>query len=152
MHWLVGIVIIISTLLVYLAPTVAVAAEESPASADPTSQTATDCNKGSSFFGLPTWYKYLEFEQIEGTCSVKVDDKGQAVTLVLLAIGEIMLYVSGFLAVIFVIVGGFKYIISQGEPQNIANSRKTILNAIIGLVIVLISAQLVKFIATKIGG
>lgn len=110
---------------------------------------SSDC-KGNSFFGLTPWYKYLEFDS---SCNlIPLSETEGVIYLILLAIAELMLNIAGFLAVVFVLYGGFKFITSQGEPQNIANSRKVILNALIGLVIALLASQFVKFIALKIGG
>jgi hypothetical protein len=49
-------------------------------------------------------------------------------------------------AVIYIIIAGFQFITSQGEPQQIAKARQTILFAVIGLVIAL-SAELIVFFA-----
>ena len=47
-------------------------------------------------------------------------------------------------AVIYIIVAGFQLITSQGDPQQIAKARQTILFAVIGLVIA-ISAEVIIF-------
>lgn len=114
------------------------------------SKTAADCNKAKTTFMLTPWYKYLTFND---QCIVDTKTDGaKVIFLVMLAIAELLLNIAGLVAVVFVVFGGFKFIIAQGEPQNIANSRKTILNALIGLGITLIAAQIVKFIAFKLGG
>lgn len=106
--------------------------------------------KGNSFFGLTPWYKYLNFDS---SCNLLPLNQTEGVVyLILLAVAELLLNIAGLLAVVFVVYGGFKFIFSQGEPQNIANARKVILNALIGLVIALFASQIVKFIALKIGG
>lgn len=113
-------------------------------------KTAEECNKAKTTFLLTPWYKYLTFND---QCIVDTKADGASVVfLVLLAIGELLLNIAGLVAVVFVIFGGFKFITSQGEPQNIANARKTILNSLIGLGIALIAAQIVKFVASKLGG
>src|SRR4051794_33287381 len=88
--------------------------------------------KGIKF--IPTWYKYLDSSTVSGKCTPKIvfpDDLDK----IALAIAEIMLRVGAIIAVAFVIYGGFQYILSQGEPDKIANARKTIINAIVGLAI-----------------
>lgn len=97
---------------------------------------------------LPPWYKYLEAEDASKVpCSPKFvfpDDIGK----ILLAIAEILLRVGGLVAVGFVIYGGFKYILSQGQPENAANALKTIINALIGVGI----AVSATFIVNLVGG
>jgi hypothetical protein len=115
-------------------------------------KTAAECQKGS-FFGLPTWYKNFNFDD---ECTPRLPqssgktDVGKTVSAILLAVFEILLRIGGLVAVGFVIVGGFKYITSQGEPERAKNARGTILNAVIGLVITLVAAPLVSFLATRL--
>lgn len=49
---------------------------------------------------------------------------------------NILLFVTGAVAVIFVILGGFKYITSSGDPKKAEEARKTVINAMIGIIIV----------------
>jgi hypothetical protein len=98
---------------------------------------------------LPTWYKYLDSETVAGKCTPKIifpDDLGK----IGLAIVEIMLQLGAMIAVGFVIYGGFQYLMSQGESDRVANARKTILNAVIGLVICMLATGIVTFIAGQL--
>ena len=51
---------------------------------------------------------------------------------------------------VFVMVGGARYITSQGEPENIKAAQQTILNAIIGGIIALLASGIVAFIGRTI--
>lgn len=117
-----------------------------------TSNFAAACNAtGGDFFGLPTWYKYLKFDTTGGACSVAFafpDD----LPLVGLAIVDILLRIAVLVAIGYVIHGGIKYTISQGEPQAIANARETIIGALAGLAIAMIATVIVSFIGNKLGG
>jgi cytochrome bd-type quinol oxidase subunit 2 len=55
----------------------------------------------------------------------------------------------GVAAIIMIIVGGFKYITSQGESANTAGAKNTILYAIIGLVVVALAQVIVRFVLTR---
>jgi hypothetical protein len=108
---------------------------------------AVACNPGSGGLFLPTWYKYLEGAQDEtGRCEILLNFPND-IGRILLAVIEIMLRVGGLVAVAFVIYGGFRYITSQGEPDNTKSARQTITNAIIGLVITLVATATVAFFA-----
>jgi Type IV secretion system pilin len=111
---------------------------------------SAQCQK-NSFFGLPTWYKYLDvvYDSTSESCVItnKGDDAVSVGFLIGLAVFEILLAIAGLLAVVFVTYGGYKFIIAQGEPDKIAGARKTILNALIGLVIAVLASQIVAFIA-----
>ena len=55
----------------------------------------------------------------------------------------------GIVAVLMIIVGGFRYIISGGDTGNVTSAKNTILYAIIGLIIVVFAQFIVKFILSK---
>lgn len=55
----------------------------------------------------------------------------------------------GIIAVIMIIVGGFKYITSGGESNAVSGAKKTILFAIIGLIIVVLAQVIVRFVLAK---
>ena len=63
---------------------------------------------------------------------------------------EIILRIGSVVAIGFVIFGGFQYIISQGEPERIKNSRTTIINAIVGLVVTIFASAIVSLIGNAI--
>lgn len=60
--------------------------------------------------------------------------------------------VAGGLGIIFVIIGGLRYVLSNGDPKDIALAKGTIIYAIIGLVIALTAFMAVSFIAQRLGG
>lgn len=53
---------------------------------------------------------------------------------------------AGVIAVIMIIVGGFKYITSQGDATQAANARKTLIYAIAGLVVVVFAQVIVRYV------
>lgn len=119
------------------------------------SSVSAACNPRAGGGGLPipTWYEYLPGKQDPTTKKCVPDTEGlggTAVLLIMFAIFDIILFIVGFGAVIFIIYGGFKLLTSTGEPQKIAAARTTLLNALIGLVIALIAAQVVGFIAGRL--
>lgn len=110
-------------------------------------KSAADC-QSKSFFGIPTWYEYLSFDN---DCNV-VTDAANSTILILFAAMDILLYIGGFIAAFYIIYGGYQFILAQGAPDKISSARQTILNAIIGLVIVIVASQIAGFIAKRIAG
>lgn len=108
------------------------------------------CAQGDK--GLPSgvfvpWYEYLEGEDVDGKCRpVLGDDYVKSVSLIALAIIDTLMRISGILATAYLIWGAIQYITSQGDQNGIANAKNTILNAIVGLVIVLLSIGVVQFV------
>lgn len=101
---------------------------------------------------FPTWYNGLttgsecELKDIgnNGGGQVPIID---FVVRVLMNIIEMVLQLVGYAAVAFLIVGGFQYITSAGDSGHMASAKKTILNAIIGLVISIFSVAIVNVAA-----
>lgn len=79
------------------------------------------------------------------------DNSGAGITgTIKLAVNVLSLLV-GIAAVIMIIIGGFKYITSQGESSNTASAKNTVLYAIIGLIIVALAQLIVRFTLDKVG-
>jgi hypothetical protein len=58
----------------------------------------------------------------------------------------------GVVAVIMIIYGGFKYITSGGDSNNVSGAKNTIIYAIIGLVIVALAQLIVHFVLNTSSG
>jgi hypothetical protein len=111
--------------------------------------------KGGDFLGFPKWYKYLEGDRIRDDkntdiviCSPRLDSLDQ-IYLIVAALIEVLLRISALVAMGYVIWGGVEYLMSQGDPDKTARARKTIINALIGLVISITAATVVSFFAGK---
>lgn len=59
---------------------------------------------------------------------------------------QIIFGVIGALAVLFIVVGGFKLSMSQGDPQKIAKARGTIIYAVAGLILALLAEVVVTYV------
>jgi len=60
--------------------------------------------------------------------------------------------VVGVVAVIMIIIGGFRYITSGGDSSNVSGAKNTIIYAIIGLVVVALAQFIVQFVVNKVTG
>lgn len=111
---------------------------------------AAPCNDfNKTILGIPTWYKYLEGEEIAGKCKPIINASVDTLPIGL-AVLEAAITLGGVVAAALVFVGGFKYVLAQGEPDKAANARKTVINAMIGLVIVIVATRVVSFIANRL--
>lgn len=112
--------------------------------------TAENCTQASGgLLSFPTWYKYLDPQFVDNECQISFvfpDDIGA----VLLAVFEIVLRVASMISIGFVIYGGFRYILSQGDPESTKGARQTIINALIGLVVTIFAAAIVNVIARNL--
>lgn len=68
----------------------------------------------------------------------------------LLNIIKVVLGVLGFVAVVFIIMGGFTYVMSNGDSAKLTKAKNTILYAVIGLVVALLAFAIVNFILDNV--
>jgi hypothetical protein len=62
---------------------------------------------------------------------------------------NVLSVVVGIVAVIMIIIGGFRYITSGGKQESVTAAKNTILYAVIGLVIVALAQVIVRFVLTR---
>ncbi|MDO4967309.1 MAG: pilin [Candidatus Saccharibacteria bacterium] len=126
----------------------------------PSEASALDCEH--SILGLRPWYAGLTTTAKDSTgtetCVIKSpgqisSDNPQASyfwTIVLNISADISL-IAGYVAIIFMVYGGYKYIMSTGEPGKVAMAKSIITNALIGLVIAILATVIVNTILMVIG-
>ena len=61
-----------------------------------------------------------------------------------------ILYIVGIVAVIMLIVGGIKYVISGGDSKKVTDAKNTVLYAIIGLVVAFLAFAIVNFVISAL--
>lgn len=83
-----------------------------------------------------------------GTASIdcSTQGSGQSVAALATRIVNLLSIIVGVVAVIMIIVGGFRYITSGGESGNVSGAKNTLIYAIVGLVIVALAQFIVHFV------
>jgi hypothetical protein len=71
---------------------------------------------------------------------------GNDVTALIKKIINILSVLIGAIAVIMIIIGGFRYVTSGGKQESVTAAKNTILYAIVGLVIVALAQVIVHFV------
>lgn len=59
---------------------------------------------------------------------------------------------SVLLVVISVIIAGFKYIFSKGDEEKVKEATKTLVFALVGMILVFIAPIIVKFVLSNLAG
>ena len=67
------------------------------------------------------------------------------------AIVNTLVLFASIIAVIAIIIGGYQYITSAGNPEKAAQAKNTLLYAIIGLIVVYSAYLIISLIASRIG-
>lgn len=73
-------------------------------------------------------------------------DSGQ-----LRAIVNMVLGIMGAVAVLIIVVAGFKLISSQGDPSQVATARNTVIYSLIGLIVIMFAFAIVNFVVQGVG-
>lgn len=133
---LVAFVTVVSLLAVPIFPSTALAQATKP------------CDGGSNQLTLlPAWYKGLTCND-HGTPQIGTGENGlrDFIFKIILNLIEAMLYIVGYIALGMIIWGGFKYMLFGDNSGGVEGAKKTIQNAVIGLVISIFSITIVNFI------
>lgn len=113
---------------------------------------------------FPAWYDGLTCEDSQGGVSImSPGDAGLAgndastgkrfgtwATIIAMNVVRLILYVVGYASIGFIIFGGFKYMLNGDNSGGTVAARKTIQNAVIGLVLSIMSVSIVTFIVSRV--
>ena len=126
---------------------------QAPAYAAGAGSPAGGGNCGGRFLTFPTWYNGLINTS---TCDMLAPGKNGAPEIqgyifrIVLNVVEILLQIVAYVSAGYIIYGGFKYLTSPSDSNKVAAGRKTIQNALIGLVISFLSIAIVSLVAGNI--
>ena len=115
---------------------------------------AAKCTAPDTLFAIPAWYKGLQKDDFSiktignptagNTDTVKIET---FITRLALNIIQALMVIVAYVTIFFIIKGGFGYMTSAGSSDGMASARKTITNAVIGLVIAILAASIVNAVA-----
>jgi hypothetical protein len=83
-------------------------------------------------------------------CQDQVGTPSNPIFTTLNLVIDIISSIAGFVAVVMIVVSGLQMVSSSGNSEKISNARNTILYALIGLIVVVLSRILVLFILKKV--
>ncbi len=63
---------------------------------------------------------------------------------------NLLLFISGVIAVLVIVIGGIRYITSDGDPAAASKAKNTIIYALVGLVIAIMSYSIVNFVIGRV--
>lgn len=109
------------------------------------------CTK--AFLGFRPWYQGLPADL--SNCTVASPTEAQLpafVWTIVLNILADLFGVIGYLSIIFVIYGGFLFIMAHGDPGKVAKGKKTLTAAVIGVGIALLASVIVNAIIGVLSG
>ncbi len=85
-----------------------------------------------------------------GAEAAKGEDQGDSLTGIFQTVVNIMLFLVGAVAVIMLVIGGIRYVISGGNQDQVTGAKNTIMYAIIGIVVAFLAYAAVSFVTTNL--
>ena len=113
----------------------------------PVSANSVNPSCESRFLLIPPWYRGLTEGQ---DCAIQGPTDGDGITgyitKIVLNIIEMAIIIVGYIAAFFIISGGFRFLTGGSDPSAVEKARKSITNAVVGLVIALAAVAIVNFV------
>lgn len=72
------------------------------------------------------------------------------VTVAFSSIANVLIVLVGAISVIMVVIGGLRYVLSGGDPSGTKDAKNTVLYALIGVAVAILSFAMVNFVISKI--
>ena len=122
------------------------------------SYAATSCDN-ARFITMPAWYRGLT-KEAGGGCEIDITQAGNdenkggsigpAIYLIALNVGEMMMHIASYVAIAFVFVGGYRFMISSANADVNARARKTIINALVGLAVSMLAIGIINLLFDRL--
>ena len=62
---------------------------------------------------------------------------------------NVLLYILGAIAVIMIVIGGLRYVISGGDASQVQSAKNTILYALVGIIVAILAYAAVNFVVNS---
>ena len=64
---------------------------------------------------------------------------------------NVLLFILGAVAVIVIVIAGFRFVVANGDTNAVSSARNAILYAVVGLIIAILSYAIVNFVVKNLG-
>jgi FtsH-binding integral membrane protein len=142
------ILAVLANVFFIASPTFATSIAPTTTTPAPTFATLGDC--GKSFLTFKPWFNGLcddannTIAPPDTFTTSTTNGLTVFVWVIVLNVIAILLQLIGYLSVGFIIWGGYSFILAQGEPSKLSTAQKTIINAIIGLIIAIFANVIIN--------
>ena len=75
---------------------------------------------------------------------------GPAVKATIKRVVNILLFLTGIIAVIVIIIAGLRFVTANGEPQQVSKAKTSIIYAVIGIIVAFMAYAIVNFILDQV--
>lgn len=89
---------------------------------------------------------------LEGINSYNSSDSRTGIVRLIVDVSRFLIFVGGGVAVFFIVLGGYSMITSNGDSKKFEQGRNTLVYAVIGLVVAVVSVTIVSLIGSIVPG
>lgn len=114
--------------------------------ASPVNVSAAACE--SSFLGLPAWYRGLALDDKCNPKSPSGDGVSKFIWQIVLNVIDMGFRLITFVALFFILYGGFTFITSNGSADKVAKGKNMLLNAVVGLIICIAASGIISLVTS----
>ena len=82
--------------------------------------------------------------------NVRQGSGADSVVLIITQVIKILLLIAGSVAILFIIIGGYQYLTSGANPDGAKKGKTTVVNALIGIIVIVLSYVLVTVVANLV--
>lgn len=113
---------------------------------------ADECSDRGRILTLKPWYSGLT----DSSCNIKrpgdgTDAQANFIWKIVLNIVDDMFQIVGYIVTGYIMYGGFLMMSSVGSPEKAARAQKTMLSAVVGLIVTIGAIAIVNLISSRIG-
>lgn len=83
-------------------------------------------------------------------CKDQADQKLFGANSIWTRIINMLIFLIGSIAVIMIVVGGMRYVLSGGDSSAVNSAKNTILYAVVGLIVAVMAYAIVNFVVTQV--
>ena len=83
-------------------------------------------------------------------CAKGNDANANTLPEIILSVVNVILFVLGIIAVIMIIYGGIRYVLSAGDATKVTSAKNTIMYSIVGLIVAVLAYAIVNFVIANI--
>lgn len=102
-----------------------------------------------AILALPAFVNAQSSKEVIQNSVESADPGGPTVDNAVSAFITIFTIIVGVMAVVMIIFGGYKYITSGGDANKVAAAKATVMYALIGVVLVVLSQLILRFVIAK---
>ena|SRR5688572_15556800 len=87
-----------------------------------------------------------QYDTASGTCTTIGEEPGRDLPSIIKDVINLIIFIVGAVAVLMLVIGGLRYVLSGGDQAGVEGAKNTILYSVIGIVVAFMAYAIVNFV------